>query len=197
MKPYQQYVFELNKVYEYRVKIAGTNPKGDVMERIKNALDAYQVETVTPAKSMPIQEHRDFPKLGACECWTFEVTVKYPTTSNQLRQLIKERAGINADCVCVYGKNEDDFNEEFEAHGKDHEGSLLEQPDLKDEPGAQELVGQSRFSSLLKELGSRTYEFAGKSEADGKQMDTTPTAAKSPVGSTQVKLPTPPKGSVR
>lgn len=197
MKPYQQYIFELNKVYEYRVKIAGTNPTGEVMERIKNALDAYQVETVTPAKSMPIQEHRDFPKMGATECWTFEVAIKYPTTSAQLRQLIKERAGLNADCVCVYGKNECDFNEEFEAHGKDHEGSLLEQPELKADEGGQELVGKSRFDSLLKELSARTYEFAEDSKEAGKTTNSAPTNDKSPVGSTQVKLPTPPKGSVR
>lgn len=197
MKPFQEYIATFNKVYEYRVKIAGTNPAGEVMERIKNAVDSYQVETVTNPKSMPIQEHRDFPKMGPCECWTFEVAVKYPTTANQIRQLIKERAGINSDCVCVYDKNAYDFNEEFEAYGQDNEGSLLEQPDLKDAPGGQELVGQSRRDSLLKELGARTYEFAAKSEADGKQMDQTPAAAKSPVGSTQVKLPTPPKGSVR
>lgn len=197
MKPYQQYIADLNHVYEYRVKIAGTNPRGEVMERIKNALDAFEVETVTTAKSMPIQEHRDFPKLGACECWTFEVAVKYPTTANQLRQLIKERAGINADCVCVYGKNEDDFNEEFEAHGKDHEGSLLEQPELKADAGGQELVGQARRDSLLKELNARTYEFAAKSDADGKTSNDKPAETKSPVGSTQNKIPTPPKGSVR
>lgn len=197
MKSYQQYVFELNKVYEYKVKIAGTNPAGDVMERIKHALDAYQIESVSAAKSMPIQEHREFPKMGACECWIFEVSIKYPTTPEQLRQLIKERASINADCVCVWPKEQYEFNEEFEAHGKDHEGALLDQPELKAAEGGQELVGQTRRDSMLKELGARTYEFAAKSEADGKQMDITPTASKSPVGSTQVKLPTPPKGSVR
>ena len=197
MKPYQQYVFELNKSYDYCVKIANTNPKGDVMERIKHALDAHQVEAISTPKSMPIQEHREFPKMGACECWIFEVTIKYPTTPEQLRQLVKERAGLNADCVCVWPKNQYEFNNEAEARGQDNTGSLLEQPELKADEGGQELVGQARRDSMLKELGARTYEFAAKSEATGKTMDITPTASKSPVGSTQVKLPTPPKGSVR
>ena len=197
MKPYQEYIASLNKVYEYRVKIAGTNPKGEVMERIKHAVDAYEVDTVSSPKSVPIQEHRDFPKLGPCECWTFEIAVKYPTTANQIRQLIKERAGINPDCVCVWPKNQRDFNEEFEAHGKDHEGALLDQPELKADEGGQELVGQARRDSMLKELSSRSYEFAAKSEADGKVMDASPAGTDSPVGSKQVKLPTPPKGSVR
>lgn len=197
MKPYQQYIADLNHVYEYRVKIAGVDPKGEVMERIKNALNAFDLDTVTTPKSMPIQEHRDFPKLGACECWTFEVAIKYPTTANQLRQLIKERASINADCVCVYGKYEDDFNEEFEGHGKDHTGSLLEQPEMAADAGGQELAGQARRDSLLKELSARTYEFAAKSDATGKTSIDTPGDTKSPVGSTQNKIPTPPKGSVR
>ncbi len=38
MKPFQQYIADLNHVYEYRVKIAGVDPKGEVMERI-NMLD--------------------------------------------------------------------------------------------------------------------------------------------------------------
>ncbi len=197
MKPYQEYIASLNKVYEYKVKIAGTNPKGEVMERIKNAVDAYEVDTVTTPKSMPIQEHREFPKMGPCECWTFEVAVKYPTTANQIRQLIKERAGLNADCVCVYEKNAYEFNEEFEAHGKDHEGSLLADPELKDEDGAQELVGQARRDSLLKELGARTYEFAAKEKTDNKTTNQIPAGKDSPVGSKQNKIPTPPKGSVR
>jgi hypothetical protein len=197
MKPYQQYIFEINKVYEYRVKIAGINPTGQTMERIKNALDAYCVETVSTPKSLPIQEHRDFPKMGATECWTFEVAVKYPTTAMQLRQLIKERAGINADAVCVYGKNEDDFNEEFEAKGKDHEGSLLQQHEMKEDEGGQELVGQARRDSLLKELSARTYEFAQDSKEAGKTTNEIPTGDKSPVGNHKVKTYTPPKGSVR
>lgn len=197
MKPYQEYIASLNKVYEYRVKIAGTNPKGEVMERIKHAVDAYEVDTVTSPKSVPIQEHRDFPKLGPCECWTFEIAVKYPTTANQIRQLIKERAGINPECICVYDKNAYDFNEEFEAHGKDHEGALLDQDELKADASGQDLVGQSRRDSLLKELGSRTYEFAAKGEADGKTTNEVPAGSESPVGTKQNKISTPPKGSVR
>lgn len=197
LKPFQQYIAELNKTYEYTVKIAGVDPKGEVMERIKNALDAYQLETVTTPKSLPIQEHREFPKMGACECWIFEIGVGYPTTPEQLRQLIKERASINPDCVCVWPKNQYDFNEEFEAHGKDHEGSLLEQPELKTEVGGQEMVGQSRRDSLLKELNTRTYEFAQDSKEAGKTTNENPTNNKSAVGSTQNKIPTPPKGSVR
>ena len=192
MQNLQEYIFQLNKVYEYRVKIAGINPKGAVMERIKNALDMYDVETVSTVRNIPIQEHRDFPKMGACEAYVFEVTVKYPTTATQLRQLIKERAGVNADCVCVYTKNEDDFNEAAEALGKDHKGSYLEDAELASAAGGQEMVGSKRTESMLKELTKG--DAPGLEKRPAAQKAQAPAETKSPVGSTQNKIPSPLKG---
>jgi hypothetical protein len=68
MKSFQSYVFELNKPYEFRIKLATIEPKGEVMEQIKNALNTFQLESISAVKSLPIQEHREFPKYGACEC---------------------------------------------------------------------------------------------------------------------------------
>lgn len=192
MQNLQEYIFQLNTTYEYRVKIAGVNPKGAVMERIKNALDVYEVDTISTARSIPIQEHRDFPKMGPCEAWVFEVTVKYPTTTALLRQMIKERAGVNPECVCVYTKDEDDRNEMDEARGKDVKGARLLDPELKADEGGQERVGQARTDSMLKELTK------GKAPGIEKRPAAQKTAAsadtKSPVGSTQNKIPSPIKG---
>lgn len=192
MQNLQEYIFKLNKVYEYRVKIAGLNPKGAVMERIKNALDVYEVQTLSTARSIPIQEHRDFPKMGPCEAWVFEVTVKYPTTTNLLRQLIKERANVNPECICVYTKDEDDRNEMDEARGKDFKGSRLLDPELKADDGSQERVGQARTDSMLKELTKGNAPGIDKRPAAQKAQ--APAETKSPVGSTQNKIPSPFKG---
>ena len=195
MQTLQDYIFKLNRVYEFRVKIAGVNPKGQVMERIKNALDVFEVDTISTAKGIPIQEHRDFPKMGACEAWVFEVAVKYPATTAQLRQLIKERGAINPDCICVYTLQEDDANESAEAHGKDFKGARLAAGELEDVAGAQELVGQSRTDSMLKELTKGTPPGLEKRGAAAKTSVTTAGDTKSPVGSTQNKIPDPFKGN--
>jgi hypothetical protein len=60
MKPFQSYIFELNKPYEFRIKIATVNPKGEVMDKIKHALETFQLESVSPVKSLPIMEHVEF-----------------------------------------------------------------------------------------------------------------------------------------
>jgi hypothetical protein len=195
MKSFQKYFYETNKVYEFRIKIANVDIDKDAQSRIRNALDAYKLESISAPKRLPIQEHRDFPKVGACECVLLDIALNYPTVAEQVRQLVIERCGINADCVCVYPKDQYDFNEEFEAHGKDHEGALLDETELKDDVGGQDVVGQVRVGSLLKELEKHTrqYEIAGKETTSG-VMSSETTDTKSPVGSIQNKIPSPVKG---
>jgi hypothetical protein len=187
MKPFQSYIAELNKPYEFRIKLATVNPKGEVMDRIKAALETYQLESVSAVKSLPIQEHREFPQWGPCECWMFDIKVAYPTTVPQIRQTIKERAQLNPDWIVVRNLHEAEFTEEAEQAGKDHTGALLDETELKDAPGAQELAGQSRISSLIKELESRKYEFAATEKATG-VMSTESVGTTSPVGTNQNKV---------
>ena len=169
MKNLHDYIAERNSNYSFRIKVAKQNPK-DIMEEIKNALDAYELVDITTPKSLPVQEHREFPKWGPCECWQFEATVSYPTTGVQIAQLLKERTGMQAEWVCVYGKQQADDNDAFEAYGKDHEGSLLLDSELKDVAGAQDLVGNRRKDSLLKELTSDVVHLDNADTATLKQF---------------------------
>ena len=188
LKPFQTYIYEINKPYEFRIKMAGVNPVGETMAKIKNALETYELESVSAVKSLPVQEHREFPKWGGpCECWTFDVKLAYPTTSIMVRQLIKERAQINVDWICVRNLNEAEYTDEQEAHGKDHTGALLDEEELKADEGGQELAGQVRIGSLLKELESRKFEFAESGETTG-VMSADNVGTTSPVGTTQNKV---------
>ena len=201
MKSLHDYIAERNSNYAFRIKVAKHDPK-DVMEEIKNALNAYELVDITAPKSLPVQEHREFPKWGPCECWQFEATVAYPTTQVQIAQLLKERTGMQAEWVCVYGKQQADDNDAFEAYGKDHTGSLLLDNELRDVPGAQDLVGDKRKDSLLKELEKQSPKMVAlESDADLVSMRSTertrpaattsqlPMGTRSPVGSQQNKLP--------
>lgn len=200
MKNLHDYIAERNSNYSFRIKVAKQNPK-DIMEEIKNALNAYELVDITTPKSLPVQEHREFPKWGPCECWQFEATVSYPTTGVQIAQLLKERTGMQAEWVCVYGKQQADDNDAFEAYGKDHTGSLLLDGELKDVAGAQDLVGDKRKDSMLKELEEQspkltgfkdpklTSQQASEKTPAAKTTNQLPQGTKSPVGSQQNKLP--------
>jgi hypothetical protein len=200
MKSLHDYIAARNSNYAFRIKVAKQNPK-DIMEEIKNALDAYELVDITVPKSLPVQEHREFPKWGPCECWQFEATVAYPTTQVQIAQLLKERTGMQAEWVCVYGKQQADDNDAFEAYGKDHEGALLLDDKLQDVAGAQDLVAEKRKDSLLKELDAQspkltgfkdpklTSQQASEKTPAAKTTNQLPQGSKSPVGSQQNKLP--------
>ena len=72
MKSLTEYIAALNNTYTFRVKVANKNPT-KFMEQIKSALDAYELISISKPKSMPVMEHQEFPKQGACECWQFDV----------------------------------------------------------------------------------------------------------------------------
>ena len=196
MKPFQTYIYELNKPSEFRIKIAGINPTGEIMDRIKNALEAYQLESVSAVKSLPVQEHREFPQWGGpCEAYQFDIKVAYPTSSVAMRQTIKERAQLNPDWICVRNLNEAEYTDEAEARGKDHEGALLDEEELKADAGGQELAGQVRIGSLLKELESRKFDFAQDSNEAGKTTNDVPMGDISPIGTKQNAVYRKPKGN--
>lgn len=192
MKPFQTYIYELNKKYEFRVKMGMHDPKS-MLEQIKQALDTYQLESISAIKSLPIQEHREFPQWGPCECYTFDFSVAYPVTTAQLRQTLKERARINPEWIVVRNLNEAEATEEAESLGKDHKGALLDEEELGGSTEGQGLVGKVRVGSLLKELESRKFEFAAEGETTG-VMSSDEVDTSSPVGTTQNTVYKKPRG---
>ena len=108
---------------------------------------------------------------------------------------------MQAEWVCVYGKQQADQNDYAEAYGKDHTGSLLLDNELKDVAGAQDLVGDRRKDSMLKELEQHAPVMSALKSNDElvktraaertKPASTTnqiPQGVKSPVGSNQNKI---------
>lgn len=190
MKSFQTYIFELSRPSEFRIKLAGVNPKGEMLTRIKNALEAYQLESISAIKSLPIQEHREFPQWGGpCEAWQFDIKVAYPTTTVAMMQVIKERAGINPDWVHVRNLQEANYTDEAEKRNKDRKKPLIGDDVLEDEPGAQDYAGQKRISNLLKELESRKFEYAKDSKESGKTTNDLPMGEVAPVNTKQNKTP--------
>jgi hypothetical protein len=193
MKPYSQYLQEMNRVYEFVVKLANCDYDSEAETKMKSALEIYSVESVGKAKSLPIQEDSDFPGQGPCECCMLDVVVRYPVVTDQLAQVISEKLGVPRKQVLVRTKGEEEIRSSFNDPKKAKDGSVLSNPDLDSESGAQDLVGQSRKDSLLKELETRKYEFAAKGETS-KSVDM-PQGTTSPVGSKQNKIPSPVKGN--
>jgi hypothetical protein len=196
MKNLSAYFHETHKVYEFRIKMAHVEPKGEVLDRIKNALDCFQVETISAVKRLPVTEHWEFAKEGACDCYMLDVGLKYPTIPGQIRQLIGERAGVNASWVDVKTMA-DALNEQLvwgPVESNEDESPLLTKEDLGG-PSAQDAVGEKRLSSLIKELSANTrkQEIQGTDTeyATGKTTNDAPQQNNSPIGSTKNTLQRP------
>jgi len=211
MQKFQDYFYNAKRPYEFRIKIANMDiNKADVMEAIKNALDAYEVETITAPKRLPVQEHRDFGKLGPCEVHVIDVVVNYPTIAEQVRQLVINRALVPNYCICVetmgQAQNEDLVNETILAQAEG-EGAILEKTELPTVADAQATAGQARVDSLLKELManpmSQAYEIAGtdttiggdKQSSYAKTTNDLPMGDPAPVGTKQNYVYRKPKAS--
>ena len=169
---YQNYFYNSHKLYEFRIKLANYEIDKFATEAIKNALDAYEVETMTAPKRLPIQEHRDFGKLGPCEVHHIDVALNYPVIAEQVRQLIINRAGVPSNHVCVYTLNqaqqEDLVQETIDAQADG--GPIIENPELA-APAQGDIAGQKRVDSLLKELSkvklNSAFEVAGDDKTVG------------------------------
>lgn len=155
MKTFKEYLAESieEKKYVFKVKIAGEVPDNtyDVLE---SSLQKYGVTKCTKGKSTPIQSKlMDFPSLENESMTVYEVELTYPTTSTVLTSYLSEHTGICADRLRVQTEGEEAEAEINDEHSsKDKKSSpLLLTPTAKKESN-QELVGDKKVSSFLKDL---------------------------------------------
>jgi hypothetical protein len=194
MKSFKAYLTESVKTYEFRVRIA-CEMKGDMMDKIKQVLEAYKVEKISSPKRLPIHESPLFPNMGPVEVNVFDVSICYPANDDQIRNLIAECGCAPAACIRVTPANSP-----FEAalDGKEVSnidgGVVLEQPDMKAAAVDEDLVGEKRIPNLIKELEeTRKYEYpevAGGKTSAAKTTNELPVGNASPIGTHKNKVPT-------
>jgi hypothetical protein len=154
MRTFIDYLFESveTKKYAFKVKIAGDLPENceDVME---NALKKYDVNKFSKSKTTPIQAKvHDFPTLENLQVNIFDIELNYPTTSQVLINYLSEHTGITTERIRVRSPLEEAEAELNVAHmQEDSDGKALLTQDYQKE-NHQDLVGEKKVASLLKEL---------------------------------------------
>jgi len=160
MKSFKEYLTESKKIYEFKVKIAGDLPPGFEND-VKLGLDKFDVQSISKPKRTPIQESPiDFPNVKFSEVSVFEVALNYPTTSQVVEEALAQAIRVNESKILVRT-----LSEEAEAvlnassmRVPDGKKSLLNTPELEQIPGAQELVGEKRAMSFLKDLNANKHD---------------------------------------
>jgi hypothetical protein len=194
MKTFTEYLTEAaDKTYDFKIKTCCELDK-DKLDAMENVLKAYDMVSMSKPKRLPIKEHPgEFPNKGPIEVHVIEASVKMPVTPPQIKELMKQRAGVNEADILVYTKGQD---ESYVAdQGAEADGALLEK-DLEKSDNSEH--GTEKFkNSMLKDLESSIkHEYADPNTEKGKTTNDLPMGDKSPMGSTANKKPEP-KSSAR
>lgn len=196
MKNFLEYLANSEKTYEFRIKIADVNPD-EHMDKIKNALEAYEVESISSVKRLPIKDSDiDFPSMKNCQLYLMDAVLKYPCNNDQVRAVIAERACIPAANIFVVPKNHPEeqrrWNEDGTSDIKEFkQGEAVLDKAYEDNPEAK-AAGESyaNFNSILKELSQvKLAEAEGGKTEEAKTTNDLPQGNDSPVGSKQNTIP--------
>ena len=207
MKNFLQHLQESQKTYEFRIKLADIDPS-ETADRLKSALDSYGLESLSSAKRLPIKENDiDFPNRQNCQIYLMDAVLKYPVNDQQLRAIIAERAGYDANSIVVVPANHPEEQRRWDLEGNDVR-EFKKGESVLDKPYEDNLEGKAagkvyaEAGSLLKELGKVKIESVGndttiggkKDPAYGKTTNDITTGELSPVGSNKNKIPSAVKG---
>lgn len=183
MKDFKQYLTESKKTYEFKVKIAGDLP-AECYEDLKSALEKFAIVSISKGKRTPIQEvPLDFPVLKNMPVTIYDLEITYPTTNEVLENYISQVLSYPLHCIKVVPANAPSEEYQLAMQQKKESKVLLQTEELESVDG-QELVGQKRISSFLKDLAASTKtQTHSKQPKDNSAEAPQETASKSPVGS--------------
>lgn len=209
MKNFLEHLTEVQKTYEFRIKLADVDP-ADLNDRLKSALDAYGLESLSEAKRLPIKANDiDFPSMNNFQLFLMDAVLKYPVNDAQLRAIVSERAGIPMSKIVVVPRSHPEeawrWNEDGTSEIKEYkQGDAELVKELPEATAEQKAAGKfySEAGSLLKELSEVEIKVEGsdktvggeKDPSFGKTTNDLPTSEVSPVGSKQNNIPSPVKG---
>lgn len=187
MKNFLEHLKESQKTYEFRIKLANVDP-AQCEDRLKTALDAYGLQTLSSAKRLPIKDNDiDFPSMKNCQLYLLDAVLTYPVNDAQLRSIISDRAGIPASQVVVVPTSHPEEIWRWGLEGNEirqfKKGeAILDKPleEIKNEEASKQYASAG---SLLKELSKSNWEISGTDAANGKTTNELPTGDISPVGS--------------
>jgi hypothetical protein len=188
MKSFKQYLTENQKVYSFKVKVAGDLPE-KFQEGLKTRLDRCKVLTIEKVTTTPIQKlPLDFPNMENKEVHIFEVVCEYPVTAPEISQDIKNM-GIDESCFRVRGSGEPTEEDQVMLDSDTNKEALLSETDLDKNSGKikhKDYFGDDFNKSFLKDLeksAKARKKDQGQIEYKLPKAKIDKSGAKSPMGS--------------
>lgn len=176
-----------SKTYSFKMRMA-FECTDDQCKKIEAALNAYQLESITKPKSLPIQEDEiNFPKLGPVEINVIEMELKYPVIAEMLETLLIERCGLDGTTFCIHPMAQDaDRTPSLAIYEK---GEALLNTELEESQLEDKVYGNEFVTQFLDSIETREFEFAADKEKKAETTNDLEMGTKSPM-TQQNKVPT-------
>jgi len=152
MRTFQDYFRNTEKSYVFVVKLA-EEVDNDQISAFENALGKYELLSVTRPRKAIIQVNpRDFPNVQNAEIYTMEAKVRYPVAAFEVQHMAAAALGISEKHVVVFCEGDPNRAIEEELMEKEQETYTPVLTSDYEDSDHQELTGDKRRESLLKEL---------------------------------------------
>ena len=158
MKSFTQYLTESKKTYAFKVKVAGDLAE-DFNDKLKGALEKFAIVNMSKGKRTPIQDvPLDFPTMKNTNVTIYDLEITYPTTSEVLENYISQTVSYPLHCVKVVTANAPSEQYEQQLKEKAEAGEPLLQTEELESNCGQDMVGEKRISSFLKDLANQAKD---------------------------------------
>jgi len=176
------------KVYSFKMRMA-FECTDNLYKRIEAALDAYQLESLTKPKSLPIQEDEiNFPQAGPVEINIIEMELGYPVIPEMLHALLIERCQLDGTRFVIHTQAQDaDRTPQNAIYEK---GEALLNTELEEDVLEDKVYGNEFVTDFLDSIETREFKFAGDGESKAETTNDLPQGTQSPM-TKQNKVPTP------
>jgi hypothetical protein len=187
IRSFASHLQDSKKVYSFKMRMAFECTTA-MHKKIECALDAYQLESITKPKSLPIQEDSvNFPQLGPVEINIIEMELGYPVIPEMLHSLLIERCQLDGTRFRVHTMAQDaDRTPQIGIYEK---GDALLNTELEEAELTEKVYGNEFVTDFLDSIETRKMEFAGDAEDKAPTTNDLPQGTQSPMTS-QNKLPT-------
>jgi hypothetical protein len=188
IKSFVSHLQDSAKVYSFKMRMA-FECTDTMYKKIEAALDAYQLESITKPKSLPIQEDIvNFPNAGPCEINIIEMELGYPVIPEMLCALLIERCQLDGTRFVIHTQAQEEFaTPQITMYEK---GEALLNTDLDDIALTEKVYGNEFVTDFLDSIETREFEFAADKEGKAETTNDLPQGDKSPM-SHQNKIPKP------
>jgi hypothetical protein len=185
MKPFAHYLAESERVYTYRIKLAGDVPAG--FERgMREKLNQFDVVKMSSPRVTPVREViPDFPAFKNERVTIIDIDTRYPAIEPQIKQLA-QLMGIDPNRVVMNTRNYEESmtreNDEIEQENKD----LLADTDYPGDTAEQRALKKDYATgpydhAVLKNAYRSDFTIAGERTPPAKTTNELPQGVKSPM----------------